>query len=204
MSETSLMIPVGDFALEARHAPGDGERSAVICHPHPQYGGSMENNVVHAARDALGAQGFGTLRFNFRGVGQSGGQHDGGDGEAGDLVQVVADLAQRDGAAVHVAAYSFGARVAVQACSHHGLAPASLMLFSPPVDFMDFADLRLPGCDTLIVIGDRDEFCALSSLDRWLNGLPEARYEKVVLRGGDHFYWGQETALKSAITDFVG
>jgi alpha/beta superfamily hydrolase len=202
MAEITLMVDVGDHALEARHQPGAGERAVILCHPHPQYGGSMDNNVVLTARDALAALGFGTLRFNFRGVGRSGGSHAEGLGEADDLAPLLEDLAGRDGAEVHLAGYSYGAWVALQAI-RGGLAPASLLLFSPPVDFMPFENLRLPDIDCLITVGDRDEYCAVSSLKRWLGDHTD-RLRQVVLPGGDHFYWGQEAALTRAITAFVG
>ena len=82
--------------------------------------------------------------------------------------------------------------------------PASLLLFSPPVDFMPFDELRLPDTTCLITLGDRDEFCALASLEGWLAKQPRERVQRIVLKGGDHFYRGQETALKQAITEFVG
>ncbi|MFH2005194.1 MAG: alpha/beta fold hydrolase [bacterium] len=203
MAETALMIDVGDHALEARYQPGAGARAIVLCHPHPQYGGSMDNNVVLAARDALGALGFGTLRFNFRGVGRSGGAQATGLGEADDLAPLLEDLAARDADEVHLAGYSYGAWVALQAL-RGGLTPASLLLFSPPLDFLPFEDLRLPDADCLITVGDRDEYCAAPSLQRWLDLQPGTdRLTQVVLPGGDHFYWGQEGALKRAITEFA-
>jgi len=203
MSESPLTIDVGPHRLEARHRPGEGERAAVICHPHPSYGGTMDNNVVLAARDALAAAGWGTLRFNFRGVGQSGGRHAEGVGEAEDLGPVLAALADREPVEVHLAAYSFGAWVALRATTDGRVDPASLMVFSPPVDFMPFDRLRLPGCPCLLVVGDRDEFCGLGSLDGWLSGQDTAAVTKVVLPGTDHFYGGPQPGLTSAITDFV-
>jgi len=203
VTETALMIDVGDHALEARHQPGAGEQAVVICHPHPQYGGSMDNNVVLAARDALAALGYGTLRFNFRGVGRSGGTHAQGQGEADDLAPVMKELAEREGAEVHLAGYSYGAWVALRALQGN-LAPASLLLFSPPLDFVPFEDLRLPDVDCLITCGDRDEYCAIPSLETWLADQPHpGRLRRVILPGGDHFYWGQEAALRRAVTEFA-
>jgi alpha/beta superfamily hydrolase len=203
MPEQALMLDSGDVRLEARYAPGQGRDAVVICHPHPEYGGSMDNNVVLAARDALAAQGYGTLRFNFRGVGQSGGRYSGGVGEAADVRYLMTDLAQRERATVHLAAYSFGAWVALQATAESA-PPASLLLFSPPVDFMPFDELRLPDTTCLITLGDRDEFCALASLEGWLAKQPREHVQRIVLKGGDHFYRGQETALRQAIAEFVG
>lgn len=203
LRESSLTIDVGPHSLEARHRPGAGTRSAVICHPHPRYGGTQDNNVVLDARDALAEAGFGTLRFNFRGVGQSGGRFAEGLGEAEDLGPVFAALAEREPTEMHLAAYSFGAWVALRATTDGVVSPASLLLFSPPVDFMPFDGLRLPDCPCLMVVGDRDGFCALDSLDGWLRDQNTSALTRVVLPGTDHFYGGPQPGLTRAITDFV-
>ena len=203
MPEQALVLHTGSISLEARYAPGSRGEVMILCHPHPEYGGCMDNNVVLAAREALSAQGFGTLRFNFRGVGRSGGRYAQGVGEAEDLAWIAKDLADREPVTVHVAAYSFGAWVALRALKN-GMQPASLLLFSPPVDFMPFDDLCPPDAPCLITLGDRDEYCAVSSLEDWLGKHPGARPHPTVLPGGDHFYRGQEAALKKVITRFVG
>lgn len=203
MAESPFDIDVGPHRLVGRYQDGAGGRAAVICHPHPSYGGSMDNNVVISARDTLAEAGFATLRFNFRGVGGSGGKHADGVGEAEDLGPIMAALASQSGAEVHLAAYSFGAWVALRATTEGVVAPASVMLFSPPVDFMPFDALALPGCPCLIVVGDRDEFCGLDSLEAWLGAQDTARVSQRVLRGVDHFYGGGEAGLAGAITDFV-
>ncbi len=203
MTEAQWTVDVGPHGLQALHQPGAGERAAVICHPHPRYGGTMDNNVVLAARDALVAEGFGTLRFNSRGVGKSGGRYNDGQGEAQDLKPLLAALAEREPVTAHLAAYSFGAWVALRATTDGLVSPASLMLFSPPVDFMPFDGLRLPDCPCLVVVGDRDEYCALASLDDWLGGQDTTALTRNVLPGGDHFYGSTGPGLKRAITEFV-
>ncbi len=203
MSESQVTIQVGSHTLEARYQQGAGTRAAVICHPHPRYGGNMDNNVVMTALDALAAAGFGTLRFNSRGVGASGGRYADGRGEAEDLEPLLANLAEREPGQIHLAAYSFGAWVALRATTERLVAPASLMLFSPPVDFMPFDDLRLPDCPSLVVVGDRDETCGLASLDDWLRDQNTDALTRIVLPGGDHFYGGAGSGLRHAITDFV-
>ena len=93
MKEERVTFKSGELTLEGMIAYPDGaagpHRAAVVCHPHPLYGGSMYNNVVDAALGALHARGFATLRFNFRGVGQSEGEFDDGKGEADDAVAAV-------------------------------------------------------------------------------------------------------------------
>src|SRR5579884_1047828 len=98
MPETCLTIPAGDITLEGvLDAPeGDGPFPAVVvCHPHPQYGGDMSNNVVLAAVRGLRGRGIGSLRFNFRGVGRSGGSYAAGAGERDDVRAALAHAATR-------------------------------------------------------------------------------------------------------------
>lgn len=178
---------------------------AVICHPHPQYGGTMDNNVVMAARDVLSEKGYGTIRFNMRGVGSSTGSYDNGEGEADDVAAVFRH-AQESGKAsegVHLVAYSFGAWVALKAVTK-GLSPSTLTLISPPVDFTDFGDLALPACPCLIVSGDADDFCSELSLRRWLDPQAKDRDDVSVriLPLTDHFYFGREGPLEDALKGF--
>jgi alpha/beta superfamily hydrolase len=101
--------------LKRPTAPRDGGPAAVVCHPHPQFGGTMHNKVVHAAAEALVRLGLPTLRFNFRGVGRSGGDHDGRVGEQDDMRAVLDHLATLyPDAPLLVAGYSFGAFVGLQ------------------------------------------------------------------------------------------
>lgn len=205
--EAAIEIAAPDgVVLEGRlgRAEADGRGAALLCHPHPLYGGAMSNNVVVAARDALAGLGLATLRFNFRGVGRSGGDYDEGRGEQLDLEAAFATLAtETGGPGVHLVAYSFGAWVAARAL-RAGLAPASAVLISPPVDFMDFSGLPPPAAPALVVSGDRDQFGAAAAVDRWLE--PVGAIDRVLLRGVDHFYGtaGAEAALQEAIARFVG
>jgi hypothetical protein len=202
MTEEDLRIVVDDgVVLEARLAARPGAGVAVLCHPHPLYGGCMDNNVVLAARNALAGLGKGTVRFNFRGVGRSTGTYDEGRGEVRDLEAVFQrfdDHTPRD-----LVAYSFGAWVALRAVQA-GLAPDTLCLVSPPVSFMEFSGLGLPTSPTLIVAGDRDEFCRSGDLRSWLAevGADASSLEDVTLAGADHFYSGRERSLGDAIAGF--
>src|SRR5271154_4775000 len=122
MKEEQVTFKSGDLTLEGMIAYPDGGakpyRAAVVCHPHPLYGGSMYNNVVDAVLEALHVRGFVTLRFNFRGVGQSEGHFDNGNGEADDAVAAVRFLTKQEevrAADSVLAGYSFGATTAVRA-----------------------------------------------------------------------------------------
>jgi uncharacterized protein len=236
MPEVPVCIPIGDgkISLVGMFQEGENGRTAVICHPHPLYGGNMENNVVIAAQRAFAAGGWGTLRFNFRGVGGSGGEPGQGGKDALDLIAVTEflrsehfrssysnseDLSSKDSNSkdsnskylltknvspghpgkLDLAGYSYGAWVALEAI-RQGLLPDSLLLFSPPLDFMSFDGLDLPAGPVLITIGNQDEFCSVESLRKWLSGQSHA--EEAVLEifpYCDHFYWdfGRELTVKT-------
>jgi hypothetical protein len=214
--ETSLTLTTSDsVTLAARLQPGTSGQGAVICHPHPLYGGTMDNNVVLVARDALAGLGLATLRFDFRGAGRSGGSYDGGQGEQLDLVAAFGALAAESPTGIHLVAYSFGAWVACRALANLelGLKPASVVLISPPCSFgeLDFTGLPMPFPPTLVVVGDRDGFCSLGDLDRWmgrgdpgLSSKSTSTMTRKVLGGVDHFYRGAEGRLREALVEWMG
>ena len=199
MSESRVIFPCGDLKLEGlltlpeREAPG----AAVVCHPHPMYGGSMYNNVVEAVLEALWRRQFATLRFNFRGVGDSEGEYDGGEGELDDVREAVAFLAGKAGVkSALLAGYSFGASVSLRA----GLTDPAvdrLVLVALPVAMMTG-----PSDSTskpfLLVSGDRDSYSPLEPL-RTLAGKLGSRARLEVLAGADHFFGGYEARLSALI-----
>lgn len=203
--ELRIEIPVGDeLTLEGRFAAGDRPEVAVVAHPHPQYGGSMDNNVVLTACGAAGALGCATLRFNFRGVGRSGGHFDHGDGEVDDIIAAAGTARARTGedARILLIGYSFGAWVATRAVDR-GLRPDALLLISPPVDFVSFAGLSLPDLPTQVVVGGRDEYCSLTTLEAWL-GSQDHRPPLQTIEGASHFYFGAERPLARILDGFLG
>jgi len=210
MQEVPIRIPVsgGEISLEGLFHEGKNGRTPVLCHPHPLYGGNMENNVVLAARHALAACGWATLRFNFRGVGGSGGQPGQCENDARDLIAVSEFLRSKgfrskDSGTLDLAAYSYGAWVALEAI-RHGLLPDSLLLFSPPLDFMSFDELKLPTRPALITIGNQDEFCSVESLKKWLSSQPDAKDAVLeILPYCDHFYWDFGNELSAKIKAFL-
>ena len=204
MSEVSMMIPVESFHLEALYKEGHSSETAVLCHPHPLYGGDMDNSVISALMKAMWQQGWGTLRFNFRGVGGSGGEYAEGEGEVEDLLAVVSYLADHGATSIHLAGYSFGAWIALKAI-HKGLQAGSLILVSPPLDHLPFWGLALPAKPSLITLGDKDGFCAVSSLMDWLESQhsAEAFTEVKLLSGCDHFYRRHEETLSLRVAEFL-
>jgi hypothetical protein len=204
MPEQQARIVLGTHELEAACQEGSASEGVVLCHPHPLYGGSMDNNVIMALKKSLTNLGWTTLRFNFRGVGASGGSYGDGPGEVEDLLAAVEFLRQRGLRRVHMAGYSFGAWITLRACQENRLEPATLILVSPPLDFLDFTTLGLPASPTLITLGDADSFCSVPALQKWLDG-PAGSPTTVrleLIRGCDHFYWGRETILGQMVHSF--
>jgi alpha/beta superfamily hydrolase len=202
--EQLVTIPSGDVTLEgALTLTGETAPVAIVCHPHPHYGGSMYNNVVEALRDELSARGFSVLRFNFQGVGKSGGASLGGIDDSRDVTAAAAFLTQHEitaGRPLIMAGYSYGAWVGIR----HAIDDRDILAWaavSPPVSFFDFSYLTDPGVPVFFVSGDRDDFCDLSSLKRLVEGLPN-RGRIEVVPGADHFYMGYEGRMAGVVGEF--
>jgi hypothetical protein len=199
LSTRSLTFPCGDLTLEgALHLPASSPApGVVVCHPHPQYGGDMENNVVMAACNALVDRGFAALRFNFRGVGASDGAFDQGNGERDDAraaLKQLLSLPEVDEKRSGLIGYSFGAMVAAEVASG---ALRALALVSPPITS---SDLRVAwGCPALVLGGDQDP---IAPIDR-LEVLTEpAGVELHITSGADHSWLGFEDELGGALAEF--
>jgi hypothetical protein len=204
MAEEPVGIPVesGRISIEGLFERGSIGRNAILCHPHPLYGGNMHNNVVQAVRQTLAGLGWGTLRFNFRGTAASGGHPAQGQRDASDLIAVSEFLRSRSPGLIDFAAYSYGAWAAMEAI-RMGLSPDSLILISPPLDFISFQGLRLPDVPTLVTLGNQDHFCSLESMKNWLSNQPDSKLTLEVLPCVDHFYWGSERELSAKIEAFL-
>jgi alpha/beta superfamily hydrolase len=180
--------------------PGSSLPGVAVCHPHPLYGGDMENNVVVALCRALAEGGMAALRFNFRGIGGSGGSHGGGLGEREDARAALAFLAGRpevDGGRLGLAGYSFGALVALSAADESLRALAAV---SPPAGGLGPASSRV-GVPTLLISGDRDDIAPAGRLPELAESLGQACEIRSVA-GADHFWWGHEETLGTAVVDF--
>jgi uncharacterized protein len=189
-------------ALEAIvEDPGvQGPSYGVICHPHPLYGGTMDNKVVTTVARALQETGIPTLRFNFRGVGASAGAFDQGVGETADAEAVAAWGAQRwAGRSLVIAGFSFGGYVALRLAQQR--LPRYLITIAPAVQ--GFASSTpVPHCPWLVVQGDADELVDPSAVIDWVNTLdPKPRL--VVLPGVGHFFHGRLRELRDAVIDAI-
>lgn len=204
MKEERVTFKSADLTLEGMTAYPDGAgpyRAAVVCHPHPLYGGSMYNNVVDAVLQALHVSGFATLRFNFRGVGQSEGEFDNGKGEADDAIAAIRFLTTQkrvraDGAVL--AGYSFGATTAVRAASS-AEEVAAIVTVALPLGMIDPSALGTITKPIVLLAGDRDSYCPANHLTALAERLgPSAQLR--ILPGADHFFGGRENEITAALS----
>ena len=194
-----MRIPVAGFTLEGEAQLRDGAPAAVVCHPHPAFGGRMDNPLVVALADACAAAGFSALRFNFRGLDGSEGTPTGGLAEHEDVAAAIAWARAQGAPRVALVGYSFGALMAaraiadgagVAACAAVGF-PTTILGHAPDrVAVVERAlDRRVPW---LFVDGDADQFCEVGRLQAWVDGRSWARHE--VLPGRGHFFAGLDEA----------
>jgi len=202
--EEVLRFAASEVTLDGRVAvPPEATAGVVVCHPHPQYGGSMENDLVVALVTALRRAGLATLRFDFRGVGASGGTHDNGRGEVDDVLAATATLRARlDVPRVSLVGYSFGSVMALRAGCDDPEGTTGIVAIGPPVRMLglDFlAGCRVP---LAFVTGDRDQFCPLATLEAGRERFAPAS-TLTLIPGADHFFGGHLDALAARVVDLV-
>ena len=205
------MYPIGNLFIPSPHGkleailkapPGPGRGAALVLHPHPLFGGTMHNKVVFRAAAALNDAGLAVLRINFRGVGQSTGEHDEGRGERDDARAGLDYLADHyPGQEITLCGFSFGARVGLEV----GIADervTRLISIGTPVDKYDFTFLDQCRKPILFVQGDRDEFGGVERL-REVFAKIKAPVELKIIKGAGHFFDNRLDELKRAITEWV-
>jgi alpha/beta superfamily hydrolase len=189
--------PAGDLVCVLDHPPeGSGSRGlALLCHPHPQHGGTLDNKVVATLARAFVQAGWRAARFNFRGVGGSAGHWDHGRGEIDDALAVARALREPD-EPLAIGGFSFGGYVASHAAA--ALHPSELVLVGPATRSFDVAPVP---AHTLVVHGEADEVVPLQATLDWARrqSLPV-----VVVPGGDHFFHGRLTLLKFLVLRHLG
>jgi alpha/beta superfamily hydrolase len=194
-----VRIPVAGFTLEAEARLVDGAAAAVVCHPHPAFGGRMDNPLVVALAEACAAVGFSTVRFNFRGLDGSEGTPTGGVEEHADVAAAIAWCRSQGAPRVALVGYSFGALMAARALAD-GAEVSAFAAVGFPTTILGHApdrvaiveralDRRVPW---LFIGGDADQFCELDRLRTWVDGRPWARSE--VLPGRGHFFTGSDAS----------
>ena len=189
--------PAGRLEALVEELAAPARLVAVVCHPHPLFGGTMHNKVVHTLARALRAGGAATVRFNFRGVGASEGTHDGGAGETGDALAAVRFARERwPGLGLVLAGFSFGAVVAIRAAAAAG--PLWLITVAPAVDRVELGDAALPECDWLIVQGEADDVVDPAAVRNW-QARHASRARLRMLPGVGHFFHGRLHELQDCI-----
>ncbi|HVT31568.1 MAG TPA: alpha/beta fold hydrolase [Rhodanobacteraceae bacterium] len=200
----SLLLPGPAGAIELACALPEREPRngvAIICHPHPLQGGTMFNKVVTTLDRALGELGLATVRFNFRGVGRSQGEHDEGRGESDDLAAVAAWVRrEKPGAALWLAGFSFGSYVVLRRAP--ALAPSQVILIAPPVGRWDFSAIEWPACPVLIVQGDEDDIVDPQAVRDWATRQqPPPTFVRMPETG--HFFHRRLIDLRGAVRNAV-
>jgi uncharacterized protein len=203
----NLFIPVAHGQLEAilkEPRQGAAKGVALVLHPHPLGGGTMHNKVVFRAAAALNDAGLTVLRINFRGVGQSTGEHDEGRGERDDVRAGLDYLSQQyPGSRITACGFSFGSRVGLEVAIQDPRV-AFLIGIGTPLEKYDFSFLAQCRKPLLLVHGEHDEFGDVEQLRKLVAELePSVPVRLVVIPGAGHFFDNQLDELKRAITSWA-
>lgn len=183
----------------------DARYAAVVCHPHPLFGGTMHNKVVYHAMKALNGFGFPVLRFNFRGTELSEGEHDYGYGEADDVRTALEWLKQEFSLPILFAGFSFGAAVGLRAACSDPAVKALISLGTPvAAEGRTYTYEFLNDCakPKLFISGDCDQYGPTERLNEVTAAAAEPK-RFVLIHGADHFFAGQLNAMRSAIELWV-
>jgi hypothetical protein len=201
-----LAGPAGNLEALLNAGSQNATHAAVVCHPHPLYGGTLHNKVVFHAMKALNSFGFPVLRFNFRGTGLSEGEHDKGNGEVEDVRAALDWLEREFTLPVIFAGFSFGAAVGLRAAYADDRVRALIALGLPAVPVegrvYEFEFLRDCTKPKLFVSGSRDSFGPAGELEALVSTFAEPK-KLVRIEAGDHFFEGRLKEMRVAIEDWV-
>jgi alpha/beta superfamily hydrolase len=202
-SEFFIRGPAGaiECATDVPETECEIAATVILCHPHPLHGGTMHNKVVTIMERSLRELGLRTVRFNFRGAGESEGEHDDGYGETDDLFAVAEWVRRkRPDDTLWLGGFSFGSYVATRAALN--LDTGQLITIAPPVDRYPFDSLPHPECPWLVIQGDEDEVVNIDMVQQWANTLkPEP--ELIVMREADHFFHRRLMDLRGLLKNGV-
>jgi alpha/beta superfamily hydrolase len=201
-----LAGPAGRLEALLNAGVENATHAALVCHPHPLYGGTLHNKVVFHTMKALNRFGFPVLRFNFRGTGLSEGEHDHGRGEADDVRTALDWLEKEFGLPLILAGFSFGAAVGLQPACADARVRALIGLGLPiaPVDdrSYDFSFLQTCKQPKLLVSGSRDQFGPRQELQRVVESFADPK-QLVIIDAADHFFEGRLREMREAIESWV-
>jgi uncharacterized protein len=194
--------PAGRIEALLKEPTAPVTRAAIICHPHPLFGGTMHNKVVFRIAKAFELAGFAVLRFNFRGAGKSEGVHDEGRGEQDDLRAAIRFVENKyPEAEVWIAGFSFGSAVMLRAACGDDRIHALVAAGVPVSKYDSLAGIH---CDRpkLFVQGSNDQFGAVADLESFVAKLDEPKRLRIV-EGADHFFDGYLDKLAEYVSDFI-
>ena len=201
MKEEGVFIQAGKVRIEGLLDNVPGEKAVMVTHPHPLYGGDMNNNVVAAVVEAYRSRGYTTLRINFRGVGQSEGKYDEGIGEQEDVRAGLLYLNGLGKSSIDLAGYSFGAWVNAMGLESFQYARRIIMV-SPPVNFIDFSFLGYSAKIQLVIAGSEDDIAPPGMIKGMIHAWnSDVRFN--IIQGADHFYAGKISEIVRIIQDFL-
>ena len=201
MKEDRVFFKSNGLKIEGLISESQTQNGVVVTHPHPLYGGEMHNNVVESVVRAYGDKGYTTLRFNFRGVGQSEGGYDNGTGEQEDVRAAVAFLGGLGKTSIDLAGYSFGVWVNAQ-CIEGLTDVRRMVMVSPPVNFLDFSFLKYCAKIRLVIAGSEDDIAPPATIKDMIPVWnPEAEFN--IIQGADHFYLGKTGEIETIIGDLI-
>ena len=206
MKKPRTSFSSGGLVLEGLLAIPEGAGpfpAVIVCHPHPLYGGSMDNNVVNSLSETLTQASLASFKFNFRGVGGSQGEFGQGIGEQEDVkaaISFISTVKEVDSKRIGLAGYSAGAGFAFPVGFNDDRIRA-LAAVSPPLSMFDFDFLT--GCPKpkLLISGSRDELIPIDQFLEFCQNLPEPK-ECESIGGADHFWWGYESGLAAKVIAF--
>jgi len=199
--EENIIFLSEDYKIEGLLDKQSEDNGVVITHPHPLYGGDMNNFIVDLIARAYQKKGFTTLRFNFRGTGKSQGSYDDGAGEQEDVGSALSTLKQMGIKNIDLAGYSFGAWVNALSISEN-TAIRNMTMVSPPVSFLDFSSIDSIPCLKLVVTGSIDDIAPADRIKTMYPAWnPKAHLE--IINGADHFYSEYLRELESVLSSNI-
>jgi uncharacterized protein len=207
MPEIIINGPAGRLEGRYHHSKDGNAPIAVLLHPHPQHGGTMNNKVVYTLFHAFVRQGFSALRFNFRGVGRSQGTFDRGEGELSDAASAL-DWLQTynpNADACWIGGFSFGAWIGMQLLMRRPEIDGFIAV-APPANLYDFTFLAPCPSSGLIIQGDKDQIVTLEAQQKLVNKLSHQRDIKIdyrIIKGADHFFQNHMEQLTAHAESYI-
>ena len=207
MPEVIINGPAGRLEGRYVHSKVEGAPIAIILHPHPEHGGTMNNKVVYAMYQSFVARGFSTLRFNFRGVGRSQGVYDRGEGELSDAASVLdwLQIYNPDAPYCWVGGFSFGAWIGMQLLMRRPEI-AGFLSIAPPANMFDFTFLAPCPASGLMLLGDKDDIVTSDSVKKLVDKLSTQKAITIdykMIQGANHFFSNHIDPMMTVVDNYL-